>query len=61
METQISHIYQVSKSGGHTEFKPQGDIMTVKSDADYQVILKFQEPTDLLVFGAPIKYDIVKN
>jgi hypothetical protein len=35
LETQNSHIYQVSKSGGHTELKPQGDIMTVKSDEDY--------------------------
>jgi hypothetical protein len=61
LKTQISHIYQVCKSGAHTELKLQDDIITVKSNEDYQIILEFQAPTKFIFFGAFIKYDVVEN
>jgi len=61
LKTQISHIYQVCKSSAHTELKSQDDIITVKSNEDYQIILEFQAPTKFIFFGAFIKYDVIEN
>jgi frataxin-like iron-binding protein CyaY len=48
LKTQISHISQVDEGGADIELTPEGDIMTVKSNTDYQIILKFQAPTELI-------------
>lgn len=61
LSPQISHVYQVSENGIDTELQPEGDIITVQSNANYQVILTFQAPTELIFFGTPIKYNIVKK
>ncbi len=61
MKPQISHIYQVSESGAYTELIPEGDIITVNSNTDYQIILMFQAPTRMIFFGVYIEYDIIGN
>ncbi|CAF2863196.1 unnamed protein product [Rotaria sp. Silwood2] len=58
MKLAISRVCQVSPQGS-TELQPIGNIITAKSDSNYQVVLKFEAPPKLTFFGVLIKYTVV--
>ncbi|CAF3957747.1 unnamed protein product, partial [Rotaria sp. Silwood1] len=46
----ITRVCQVSPQGS-TELQPIGNIITAKSDSNYQVVLKFEGPPQLTFYG----------
>jgi hypothetical protein len=60
LKSQISHIYRLLQ-GQEIERTKIGNTVIEKSDSNYQVILKFQAPTQLKFYGLFIAYDIVKD
>ncbi|CAF5134398.1 unnamed protein product, partial [Rotaria sp. Silwood1] len=58
MKLAISRVCQVSPQGS-TELQPIGNIITAKSDSNYQVVLKFEAPPTLRFYGVFIKYTVV--
>ncbi|CAF3832664.1 unnamed protein product [Rotaria sp. Silwood1] len=58
MKLAISRVCQVSPQGS-AELQPIGNIITAKSDSNYQVVLKFEAPSTLRFYGVFIKYTVV--
>ncbi|CAF4096520.1 unnamed protein product [Rotaria sp. Silwood2] len=56
----ISRVCQVSPNGS-SELKPIGNIITAKSDSNYQVVLKFEAPSTMRFYGVFIKYSVVST
>lgn len=53
----IKHLYRLL-DGQETEIPIIGERIVQESDSNYQVILKFQAPSEMSTYGVYIKYDI---
>ena len=58
-QPQMFRVFQVQTDGATTELKFRSDIITVRSDSNFQVGLKFQGPSRFIVYGVYIRYDVV--
>ena len=52
-------IYRV-RDGQEVEIKSTDDRIVLNSDANYQIILKFQGPPSIFYYGFPLSYTVVK-
>ena len=58
-QPQMFRVFQVQPDGTTTELNIQSDIITVRSDSNFQVRLKFEGPSRYIVYGVFIRYDVV--
>jgi hypothetical protein len=56
----ISHVYRVLDNQ-ETEITTSDDRLIQESDSNYQVILKFQGPSEMTYYGVSINYDVIQK
>ena len=56
----ISHACNIAQDKG-TELNLNNDVSVVKSDKNYQVVIKFQAYSGPQAYGVNIKYDVLKK
>jgi len=60
LDQQLQSLYQVCPAGTLTKLKSRNDTINVKSDANYQVVLKLQA-SKLQLYAVMIEYNVIKN